>query len=138
MDVVNASFALPFMQRLHHSVDILLFNPPYVPTSDDEAERGQQSQPLTLAPSFSTKGPIAGAWAGGEDGMQVTNIFLDHVEALLSPRGRFYLVAVARNNIPRIREEMQSHYELESKIVLQRRAGREHLSVIRFMRREVV
>lgn len=126
------------MSRLHHKVDILLFNPPYVPTSEDEADHGQLSQQPTYISSPSTKGPIASAWAGGEDGMQVTNIFLDHVENLLSPRGRFYLVAVARNNIPKIREEMRLHYGLESDVVVQRRAGREHLSVIRFMRPEVV
>lgn len=59
--------------RLCRSVDVLLFNPPYVPTPDEEAYAAQ-----TLAPRASDL--IAGAWAGGEDGMGVTNLFLDHVE----------------------------------------------------------
>lgn len=72
------------------------------------------------------------------------NIFQD----LLSPHGRFYLVAVAQNNIPDIQRRMQENYALESKVstilyihalfltaaqvVLRRRAGGEHLSVILF------
>jgi len=126
LDVVQTSFALPLSRRLFHSVDVLIFNPPYVPTPDEEAIAAQSQG--------GTGDTIAGSWAGGEDGMEVTNIFLDQVETLLSPAGYFYLVAVARNNIPRIREQMQMHHGLRSEIVLQRRAGREHLHVLRFCR----
>ena len=56
------------MRRLKHAVDILIFNPPYVPTCDDEADDAQQGA------------SIQGAWAGGKDGMQVTDILLDQVE----------------------------------------------------------
>ncbi len=52
------------MSRLRRQVDIVLFNPPYVPTEFEEAQTAQQS-----------KG-ISGAWAGGQDGMSVTNTFL--------------------------------------------------------------
>jgi len=53
---------------------------------------------------------------------------------LLSAKGRFYLVAVKENNIPAIRAKMSTDYGLRSEIVLQRRAGREHLFVVRFSR----
>lgn len=56
------------MQRLKHAVDILIFNPPYVPTNDDEVDDAQQGA------------NIQGAWAGGKDGMQVTDVLLDQVE----------------------------------------------------------
>ena len=75
MNVVQTSFALPLSTRLYHSVDVLIFNPPYVPTTDEESIAAQ-SQPL--APG--SVDAIAGACAGGEDGMGVTNIFLDQVE----------------------------------------------------------
>ena len=39
--------------ELNHLVDILLFNPPYVPTDDDEVGRDD----------------IYASWAGGEDGV---------------------------------------------------------------------
>jgi len=122
LESITASLALPFHVRLKHSVDILLFNPPYVPTVTDEAEDAQGT------------GDIQGSWAGGADGMQITNMFLQAVENLLSAKGRFYLVAVKENNIPAIRAKMSTDYGLRSEIVLQRRAGREHLFVVRFSR----
>ncbi|KAG5728552.1 eRF1 methyltransferase catalytic subunit mtq2 [Termitomyces sp. T112] len=122
LDVINASFASPLTLRLKHAVDIILFNPPYVPTIQEEMSDAQD------------KCSISGSWAGGMDGMNVTNIFLEHVEELLSERGRFYLVAVAENDVPGIQERMSKLHGLRSDIVLSRRAGREHLFVIRFIR----
>jgi release factor glutamine methyltransferase len=63
-----ASLALPLLSRLKHSVDVLLFNPPYVPTITDEAEDAQGTA------------DIEGSWAGGTNGMQITDIFLHTVE----------------------------------------------------------
>jgi len=122
IEAVTASLALPFLARLRHSVDVLLFNPPYVPTIAGEAEDAQGIA------------GIQGSWAGGAGGMQITNIFLQTVDGLLSTKGRFYLVAVKENNIPDIRERMSADYGLQSEIVMQRRAGREHLFVVRFSR----
>lgn len=53
-----------------------------MPTSDEEADSAQQqrSKDSEGAADPEVQGPIAGAWAGGEDGMGVTNVFLDQVE----------------------------------------------------------
>jgi len=71
IDAVNGSFATPFYPRLCRKVDVLLFNPPYVPTTDEEAYGGQIA------------GDIGGSWAGGSEGMKITNIMLDQVEVIL-------------------------------------------------------
>lgn len=71
IQVVNASLADPFYQRLSNKVDVILFNPPYVPTSEEEAIQAQDSQ------------NIQGSWAGGFDGMQVTDAFLDRAEVYI-------------------------------------------------------
>ncbi|KAG5353456.1 hypothetical protein C0989_006613 [Termitomyces sp. Mn162] len=71
LDVINASFASPLTLRLKHAVDIILFNPPYVPTIQEEMSDAQD------------KCSISGSWAGGTDGMNVTDIFLEHVEVCL-------------------------------------------------------
>ncbi|KXN83627.1 eRF1 methyltransferase catalytic subunit mtq2 [Leucoagaricus sp. SymC.cos] len=123
LECINVSFASPLMARLRRQVGVILFNPPYVPTEYEEAQAAQQDK------------TIAGAWAGGYDGMQVTNTFLEMVEGLLSELGHFYLVALKQNNIPEIRQRMLREHGLESEIVLQRRAGREHLFILRFTRR---
>ena len=49
-------------------VDLLLFNPPYVPTIASEADDAQDAR------------GIAGAWAGGHDGMDITQRVLDSLK----------------------------------------------------------
>jgi len=73
LDCINASFALPLLDRLQHQVDVVLFNPPYVPTGHDEALSAQQTYNNTTT-------AITGSWAGGIDGMQITNHFLEIVQ----------------------------------------------------------
>jgi len=63
-----ASLARPLSSRLGDAVDVLVFNPPYVPTPDDEVDAAQHGA------------GIAGSWAGGEDGMQVTDTLLSQVD----------------------------------------------------------
>lgn len=102
-------------------MDVILFNPPYVPTDHEESFRAQGSA------------GIAGSWAGGPDGVEITNRFLDDVKVchtlglyvtkrlqwrqdLLSDCGRFYLVALAQNNIPEICERMQNKFNMNSRV----------------------
>ncbi|THU86820.1 putative methylase [Dendrothele bispora CBS 962.96] len=122
LDVVHTSFAYPLHARLKHCIDIILFNPPYVPTLTEELVDAQELR------------GIEGSWAGGSDGMEITNKFLELVDSdtsytfqdLLSHRGRMYLVALKENNIPEIQTHMVNRFNLQSTNVLSRRAGREH------------
>jgi methylase of polypeptide subunit release factors len=68
VDVVNTDLMSGLDKGLHHSVDILLFNPPYVPTPQEEV---------------GTYG-IAASWAGGEDGRVVIDRFLPLLEVTLT------------------------------------------------------
>lgn len=54
--------------RLHGQVDVLLFNPPYVPTEEEELYDAQE------------KARIAGSWAGGALGMDITDLLLAQVD----------------------------------------------------------
>ncbi|WWD22806.1 hypothetical protein CI109_107300 [Kwoniella shandongensis] len=107
----------PLMPRLENKIDILLFNPPYVPTDLNEMENTQSLR------------DIGGAWAGGNEGMVVTNVVLEQLPRLLSPGGRLYLVAVAQNKPTVIADQLLARGLLVK--VLQRRAGRERLHVMR-------
>ncbi|KAI0935918.1 hypothetical protein AcV5_004201 [Taiwanofungus camphoratus] len=122
LEPLIASLTRPLVPRLRHAVDLLIFNPPYVPTCTVEADIAQQDA------------DIPGSWAGGIDGMQVTSVLLEQVEDLLSPYGRFYLVAVEQNDVLGICRHMLQDHGLQSQVVIQRRAGRENLFVIRFFR----
>ena len=68
LEPVVASLARPLTNRLEHAVDILVFNPPYVPTYDEEMHAAQHDT------------GISGSWAGGADGMQVTDALLRQVD----------------------------------------------------------
>ncbi|CAE6429903.1 unnamed protein product [Rhizoctonia solani] len=124
LNAVICDLVQPLKARLHGQIDILIFNPPYVPTEEEEAMVAQ------------SQGEIAGAWAGGFDGMVVTNRLLDELNLILSPKGCFYLVALKQNDPQGIIARMREQWSLEGKVVLQRRAGREHLFILRFMRIE--
>ncbi|KAI0032509.1 S-adenosyl-L-methionine-dependent methyltransferase [Vararia minispora EC-137] len=126
LDPLIGSLAAPLRHRLTRAVDVLIFNPPYVPTEEDEAAGAQVDAGIT------------GAWAGGARGMLVTDALLEQVETLLSPHGRFYLVAVRQNDIPAIEARMRDRHGLDSAVVLQRRAGGEHLFILRIARRPPV
>ena len=68
LEPLVASLARPLTNRLEHAIDILVFNPPYVPTYDEEHGRC-----------------AARRWdlwvlAGGADGMQVTDALLRQVD----------------------------------------------------------
>lgn len=54
--------------RAMGGVDVLLFNPPYVPTESDEVADAQDVA------------SIQGSWAGGLSGMEITNRVLDNLE----------------------------------------------------------
>jgi release factor glutamine methyltransferase len=70
LDPIRTDLLASLLPRLRHSVDVLVFNPPYVETNDDEVVYAQGEG----------RGGIEGAWAGGESGMVVTERVLELVE----------------------------------------------------------
>ncbi|ORY78026.1 hypothetical protein BCR35DRAFT_305184 [Leucosporidium creatinivorum] len=106
------------------NVDVLVFNPPYVETEMDEMEDAQES------------GVIERAWAGGEAGMVVTNRVLEEVDTLLAPGGAFYLVTIPQNKPFEIIDQMRAR-GLSGEVTLKRRAGGEHLHILRFRRSQL-
>ena len=121
VDVVLMDLATCFEARLAGAVDVLVFNPPYVVTSSDELQRAVRDRDL------------AAAWAGGVDGTEVLNRLLPRLPALLSPRGVFYLVAIAENKPTEISRRLLA-LGFAPKIVLTTVAAQEKLLVIRYAR----
>lgn len=102
---------------LSNNVDLLIFNPPYVPTESQEI--------------FMNK-DIQNTWAGGIEGMEVTYRILNCVDKILSDGGLFYLVVISENKPEKIMNFMKTKWNMKSQIVLKRNAGCEKLYVIRF------
>jgi release factor glutamine methyltransferase len=84
------------------SVDILIFNPPYVPTESVPAisTSPHQQEQARSKPTFEESSHLLSlSYAGGRDGMEVTNRMLSQLPETLSPRGVAY-VLFCRGNRP--------------------------------------
>lgn len=116
-EVVAADIASGLQRRLTGLVDVMVVNPPYVPTPEEEV---------------ACEG-IAASWAGGENGRRVIDRILPAADELLSERGWLYMVTLAENNPLEICRQM-GEKGYGSKIVLQRSTQEERLQVIKFWR----
>lgn len=91
--------------RIDGKVDVLIFNPPYVPTSDEE-EAAEQA-----------RASIGGAWAGGPLGTRLVDALISSGaiqvrrtnQRMLSSQGRFYLVAVKQNDPEGLCKSLSAH-----------------------------
>jgi release factor glutamine methyltransferase len=117
VEAVVADLVEALEPRLRGRVDVLLFNPPYVPSPSDEVgSRG-----------------IAAAWAGGHNGREVIDRALPKAAELLSPDGVFYLVVVVENR-PVELAEAAARLGLSCERVRAQVARKEKLSVLKFTR----
>ncbi|GKZ19508.1 HemK methyltransferase member 2 [Aspergillus brasiliensis] len=95
-----------------HSIDILLFNPPYVPTPElprlpsskdnDEDEGVSRSEKFERESYF-----LSLTYAGGKDGMEITERLLADIPRLLSERGVAYVLLCAQNRPREVVERIQ-------------------------------
>ena len=93
LEPLQTDLLLSLLPRLASSIDVLLFNPPYVPTPTEE---------------IGSTG-IEASWAGGVDGREVLDRLLPLIPTLLSPRGGcMYLVAVQENRPEEILGRMRA------------------------------
>eukprot|EP00092_Neocalanus_flemingeri_P015047 GFUD01016253.1.p1 GENE.GFUD01016253.1~~GFUD01016253.1.p1 ORF type:complete len:220 (+),score=61.37 GFUD01016253.1:87-746(+) len=118
LEVLNTTTLTHLSERLKSSVDILLCNPPYVAT--DNSEAGHED--------------ISAAWAGGDLGMNVTKEVIDALDGVLSDSGVAYIV-LEQCNKPHLVLDYIRHLQLNCEIIIERRAGREFLKVVKIFRR---
>jgi release factor glutamine methyltransferase len=104
------------------SIDVLIFNPPYVPTPDEELAEAERTA------------NISAAWAGGDRGRRVIDRLLPTLGAALAPCGIFYLLGVAENDPTEIAELLRDQHGFNSRLIAERRAQNERLFVMAFER----
>ncbi|KAG5556015.1 hypothetical protein RHGRI_006599 [Rhododendron griersonianum] len=116
-ELITTDIASGLEERLAGLVDVMVVNPPYVPTPEEEVGRDG----------------IASAWAGGENGRCVIDKILPVADKLLSDRGWLYMVTLTANNPSEICLQMRDN-GYASRIVVQRSTEEESLHVIKFWR----
>ncbi|BBN03523.1 release factor glutamine methyltransferase [Marchantia polymorpha subsp. ruderalis] len=119
-DVIVTNLVTGLEKRLAGSVDVLVFNPPYVPTPEDEVGAAG----------------ITASWAGGDRGRTVIDRMLAIVDLLMSSKGLFYLLTLTANNPGEICQIMKKK-GFASRIVIQRSTEEESLHVLKFWREDV-
>lgn len=136
LDVANADLVTPFRDGL---IDILFFNPPYVPSEevpeipenqwpvDGETETDRKCRELDL---------LAIATDGGNDGMEVTNRFLQELPRVLSQdRGVAYVLLSIRNKPDQVKQRIREWGNgWSAEKVFGAKAGWEILEIIRIWR----
>ncbi|XP_018835674.1 methyltransferase N6AMT1-like isoform X2 [Juglans regia] len=116
-ELLATDIASGLEMRLAGLVDVMVVNPPYVPTPQDEVGREG----------------IASAWAGGENGRRVIDKILPIADNLLSDKGWLYMVMLTANNPSEICLQMREK-GYAARIVIQRSTEEESLHVIKFWR----
>ncbi|CZT23309.1 related to methyltransferase S. pombe [Ramularia collo-cygni] len=132
VDVLQGDLATPLRKGV---VDVLIFNPPYVPTES-----------LPIPPKAEQSGEwerdshlLALSYAGGIDGMETTDRLLTELPHILSDRGVAYILLCAQNKpeavVSSIRAwEGDENWQAERVSSSGKQAGWEKLCVIRIWR----
>lgn len=118
----RCDLATDLLERLAGSVDVLIFNPPYVVTPDDEVVDFSKDENCITENSI-----IAAAWAGGTHGRRIVDRALPQIQRLL--RGQGYLVTVDDNQPWEMAELCAKCYNLRLLPLLRRRAHNEFLTI---------
>jgi release factor glutamine methyltransferase len=125
------------------SVDVLLFNPPYVPTEDlPRLPSAVDNDPAaTAAMSRSAKFDsdsyfLSLTYAGGADGMETTDRLLDAIPGVLSTHGVAYVLLCKQNNPDVVKERIRGWggWQAESVGSSGMQAGWEKLVIVRIWR----
>lgn len=124
------------------TVDILIFNPPYVPTPDMPVKPmlflQEVPQQDSGQPSFDDDSYLLSlSYAGGHDGMETTDRLIPQIPEILSSRGCAYLLLCAQNKPQEVKQrilELGPGWRSETVGSSGKTAGWEKLQVLRIWR----
>lgn len=136
LDVVLGDLASSLNQG---SVDILIFNPPYVPTEElpSQPEKDAEKNLDSHAQFERDSHLLSLSYAGGVDGMETTNRLLDQTPHVLSQRGVAYVLLCKQNKPKEVVEQIQAwegRWNAEIVGSSGKQAGWEKLCVVRIWR----
>ncbi|KAM7192253.1 S-adenosylmethionine-dependent methyltransferase [Naviculisporaceae sp. PSN 640] len=117
----SATFLTPLQGDLTtplrpNQVDILVFNPPYVPTPDLPSPfllpPSSSPSPTTTTSSSSSFAQdshlLELSYAGGKDGMETTDRLINSLPSVLSSRGVAYILLCAQNKPDQVKQRIRA------------------------------
>jgi len=117
-------------------VDLLIFNPPYVPTP--ELPRLPDEEVKTATAYEDDSHLLSLSYSGGIDGMETTNrLLLSLPEVLNHSRGCAYILLCAQNKPEKVKEQISSWgsaWAVETAGISGKKGGWEKLQVLRIWR----
>ncbi|KAF2096742.1 hypothetical protein NA57DRAFT_42427 [Rhizodiscina lignyota] len=135
-DVVNADLSSTFRDGC---IDILIFNPPYVPTeaAPDLSEHDVYNEYIKkpAMESFERDSHLLSlSYAGGLDGMEVTTRLVDDLPRILHPtRGVAYILLCAQNKPLQVKDQIKLQHGFNAETIRSsgQQAGWEKLQILR-------
>lgn len=128
VDVINGDL----LQALRpHSIDILIFNPPYVLTPNEEIPHANISNNVTDGTVINTN--IIKSWAGGTDGRIIMDKLFLQLDESLAIDGVLYLLVIKDNDPKKIIEDLKT-LKFCAIIIAERKIRGEHLFVLKICR----
>ncbi|KAK2002829.1 hypothetical protein LX36DRAFT_651765 [Colletotrichum falcatum] len=122
------------------SVDVLVFNPPYVPSSELPAQTSAALVADGEKTTFDEDSYLLSlSYAGGRDGMETTDRLIEALPGILSERGCAYILLCAQNRPEEVKARVEG-FGAEWRAVTVgesgKKAGWEKLQIIRVWRDE--
>lgn len=122
-------------------MDVLVFNPPYVPTPDLPAPPPVPLQELREKTTFEEDSHLLElTYAGGRDGMETTDRLIEALPGVLSERGVAYILLCAQNKPEEVKGRIRAmgttegEWKAETVGTSGKQAGWEKLQIVRVWR----
>lgn len=122
------------------AIDVLIFNPPYVPTSEMPSKPATfvEEAPAPGTPSFDDDSYLLSlSYAGGRDGMETTERLMEGLGDAVSARGCAYILFCAQNKPEDVKRRIRgwgAKWRAETVGSSGKTAGWEKLQVVRIWR----
>lgn len=109
----------------NNKFDLIIFNPPYVPSDPLTLEKGiDPSDPINLEKGIDL------AVNGGKDGLEIITKFLTELDSFLSKNGICYLLVSSLNKINKIKKQL-SEKRMTCEIIASKKLFFEELFVLK-------
>lgn len=133
VEVLNMDLLSSFKPN---SIDLLVFNPPYVPTPTNldanipEQRKFYDDEAETVYKTSDDDKMLIKSWAGGADGCEIINRVIANLDDILAPDAVFYLLIIKDNNPEKIKADLKSRgYGAQQ--IIDRKIRGEHLIVLK-------